>query len=285
MALVDPLDAAVLPDDEQYPNLAREVRAAAHAPSLLERLRDDTARCYADTALGERRALLVAAAATMATDGDVAEYADRLREEHGATDEQLVELSGTVADVTELASLAVGTMAGDVPLFTVGTVGETPLLAAVESTLGFLPRHYRLLANDPEHLRRRWERDRTTLCGPNAVDRRYAALGAAVALGSDYAVRFSRRLLGELDEPDEQVLDAVRVAAHAASRSRWRASVGVDDWPERGSTDDSGTDRTGRAGDAASDRTDSADAATTDGPVETTTDQEASGTHSEVETP
>ena len=237
MALVDPLDAAVLPDDDDYPNLAREVRAAAHAPSLLARLRGDTARCYADTDLAERRALVVAAAATMATDGDVTDYADRLRTDHGATDEQLVELSGTVADVTELAALAVGTMPGDVPLFTVGTVEETPLLADVESTLGFLPRHYRLLATDPEHLRRRWERDRTTLCGPNAVDRRYAGLGAAVALGSDYAVRFYRRLLADVDEPDEQVLDAVRVAAHAASRSRWRASVGVDDWPAPDSTD------------------------------------------------
>jgi alkylhydroperoxidase family enzyme len=277
MALVDPLDAAVLPEDEQYPNLAREVRAAAHAPSLLEHLRDDTARCYADTALGERRALLVGAAATMATDGDVAEYADRLRVDHGATDEQLVELSGTVADVAELARLAVGTMAGDVPLFTVGTVDETPLLSDVESTLGFLPRHYRLLATDPEALRRRWERDRTTLCGPNAVDRRYAALGAAVALGSDYAVRFFRRLLGERDEPDEQVLDAVRVAAHAASRSRWRASVGVDDWPGRGST--------GSADGTASDGTDSAGAATTDGPVETASEQESPATRPEGETP
>ena len=248
MTLVDPLDAAVLAADEQYPNLAREVRAAAHAPSLLERLRSDTARCYADTDLEECRALLVAAAATMAADGDAAAYADRLRDDHGATDEQLVELSGTVADVTELASVAVGTMPGDVPLFAVGTAGETPLLADIESTLGFLPRHYRLLANDPEHLRRRWERDRTTLCGPNALDRRYAALGAAVALGSDYAVRFYRRLLGELDEPDDRVFEAVRVAAHAASRSRWRASVGVDDWPARARSDGT-TDRIADADD------------------------------------
>lgn len=230
MSLVDPLDAAVLPGDDDYPNLAREVRAAAHAPSLLGRLRDDAARCYTDTDLGERRALLISASATMATDGDVSEYADRLRADHGATDEQLVELSGTVADVTELASLAVGSMPGDVPLFSVGTVAESPILGDIESTLGFLPRHYRLLANDPAELRRRWEHDRTALCGPNATDRCYAGLGAAVALGSDYAVRFHRRLLAELGEPDERVFGAVQVAAHATSRSRWRASVGVDDW-------------------------------------------------------
>ncbi|MFC5366050.1 hypothetical protein [Salinirubrum litoreum] len=247
MSLVDPLDAAVLPGDGDYPNLAREVRAAAHAPSLLGRLRGDTASTFSDTDLGECRALLLSASATMATDGDVSAYADRLRGDHDATDEQLVELSGTVADVAELAALAAGTMPGDVPLFTVGTVEETPVLGDIESTLGFLPRHYRLLATDPAGLRRRWEHDRVSLCGPNATDRRYAGLGAAVALGSDYAVRFYRRLLAELGEPDERVFDAVRVAAHATSRSRWRASVGVDDWSsvettearptERGATD------------------------------------------------
>jgi alkylhydroperoxidase family enzyme len=239
MSLVDSLDAAVLPGDEEYPNLAREVRAAAHAPSLLGRLRGDAASTFSDTDLTERRTLLIATAATMATDGDVSEHADRLRTDHDATDEQLVELSGTVADVAELASLAAGTMPGDVPLFTVGTVEDTPLLGEIESTLGFLPRHYRLLANDPAGLRRRWEHDRTTLCGPNATDRSYAGLGAAVALRSDYAVRFYRRLLAELGEPDERVFGAVQVAAHATSRSRWRATVGVDDWPSVGTEGES----------------------------------------------
>jgi alkylhydroperoxidase family enzyme len=231
MSLVDPLDAAVLPGDDEYPNLAQEVRAAAHAPSLLGRLRGDAASTFADTEVGERRALLLAASATMATDGDVSAYADRLRADHDATDEQLVELSGTVADVTELASFAAGTMPGDLPLFTVGTAEDTPLLGEIESTLGFLPRHYRLLANDPAALRRRWDHDRVSLCGPNATDRCYAGLGAAVALRSDYAVRFYRRLLAEQGEPDERVFGAVQVAAHATSRSRWRASLGIDDWP------------------------------------------------------
>jgi hypothetical protein len=230
MALVDPLDAAVLPGDDDHPNLAREVRAAAHAPSRLDRLRGETTRLSADTELGERRALLVSAAATMATGDSAVEHAERLRRDHDATDEQLVELSGTVADAAELAALAAGTMPGDVPLFAVATAEECPVLAEVESTLGFLPRHYRLLGTDPARLRRRWEHDRTTLCGPNATARCYAGLAAAVALRSDYAVRFYRRLLAERDEPDERVVAAVRVAAHATSRSRWRAGLGVGDW-------------------------------------------------------
>lgn len=76
---------------------------------------------------------------------------------------------------------------------------EEPLLAEIESSLGFLPLCFGVMANSPEYLSAIWKRDQIAMADGDldATSKLLAALGVAAAVGSDHLVDLcTRRAMG-----------------------------------------------------------------------------------------
>ena len=198
------------------PRMTNYAKAASYKPKYLENLALGDPFIMANKGLKRRTKELIAVAVSMINRCAYSIYAHTniIRREFGADEEEIVELATVVAHISGINSFekAIMTDAGET-LLPRASNAEIGTLKEITAEFGQVPLYYEVMANEPEHLKLVWAREKAIMLEGNIsrADKELIALAVSAINGCGYSCKLHFHAAKRLGLSEPQILEALWV--------------------------------------------------------------------------